>query len=1033
MSSIVYDFQTARIAGNVKYKDNEIASEVPVELKFEDVAGQSNSVFNVVDTDGSGDFENNLGFEIGDAKFRKDVTYVAAAKVGNDSKSLFEGTNFKVIEGLITLISDVQTTSDEFTLTADVSSNDPIVEGDVIRQPIVPIILKYFNENNVVVHTENVDTDSAGHLEVTRRFSEIPELQNLNSVSVQASIREIKLSEKITITKTIETKTMKLYVDSSKLVMPDRTIGIGPGLFRDETVSATIDWGDGNTSEYNPAVINEHDYCSDESNYFDRVYVITITAQGGDIAISPIAFRNLSEGEGYITKAVFDDGINISLAGELFRGQRNLSNVVLPNDCESIPEGAFYECTGLTNLTIPFSVKALGGRAFKNSKIDSLTLQYGLETIGNECFYGAEVPRIYVPRTVTDIDLDAFRSEGSPKFGEIVFNWKESSEIIPYDDFGGINNVCAEDGPTIHVPVGTVDDYVSKGYPVCAKETYIGVINIRDNTNTNMIHELSYLSRESGYMHIQLVEEGANKWEEVHVQGIEISAVADKNAQLPSGITDENGRISTPMGSTNSGDLKLSLKSRSSDYEVISVKDYNFRDYWMCVVPGHNTDFTRWDYHGAVQGEDYSVEEINKLIKVHNLKAYSSGQATDYSKGLLVGMGAVYTPYFSLRALVRFQSEETADRKEILAIRNEISGMSSGMGLSALNELNAMYAGGYSVGRGNVAGRVIENTEDMSYDKRYSFLENNKWYELILKYDDVDQQGAGYCAVIDTDTGNIIAEKEFNTEFAKIPDILSLMLTRQICTAEIRGIWISNEDYFNNDRMYYTTRADVHSIVYNKDNLRVGDPVSFDLYLVYYETRTGVRPLYNTPFKIYQVDGIYGENPVEVYSGTTDSNGNKTGTFNLAKAGSKMHLKIQFGKTSQSSNPEMHFAQNYTIHTEDVTIGPAGDAPFVEDQHILDDGNDWIFTNEIDGSKFAGDIAEMCKSVQGEDVVISNAGVTIQSTDTEFTLVIDKSNVYNADRCYVRFSTIADTYVDSTNEFRVYKGTNITTSSEEII
>ena len=1033
MSSIVYDFQTARIAGNVKYKDNEIASEVPVELKFEDVAGQSNSISHIVNTDNSGDFENDLRFEIGDAKFRKDVTYIAAVKVGNDSKSLFEDTNFKVIEGSVTLTSDVQTTSDEFTLTADVGSNDPIAEGDVIRQPIVPIILKYFNENNVVVHTENVSTDNTGHLEVTRRFSEIPELQNLNSVGVQASIREIKLSEKVTITKTIETKTIKLYVDSSKLVMPNRTIEIISGLFGDESVSATIDWGDGNTSEYNPGVGNQHDYFSGEINYFDRVYIITITAHGSNIAIRPIAFRNLSEGEGYITKAIFDDGIDISLAGELFRGQSNLSDVVLPNDCESIPTGAFQECAGLSNLTIPFSVKALGDSAFKNSKIDSLTLQYGLETIGYNCFFGAEVPRIYVPRTVTDIHLNAFRSEGSPKFREIVFNWKDSSEIIPYANFGGINNVCVEGGPTIHVPVGTVEDYLSAGYPVCAKETYIGAINIRDDSDTNTIHELSLLDNETGYMHIQLIEECANGWEEVHVQGIEISAVADKNAQLPSGTTDGNGRINTLMASTNSGDLKISLESRSPDYAVISVKNYNFRDCWMCVVPGHNIDFTRWDYHGAVQGEDYSVEEINKLIKVHNLKSYSTGQSVDYNKGVLVGMGATYSPYFLLRASIRFQSEETADRKEILAIRNEISNMSSEGGLRASDELNAMYAGGYSVGIGNVAGRVIDNTEDMSYDKRYSFLENNKWYELILKYDNVDQQGAGYCAVIDTDTGNIIVEKEFNTEFAKIPDILSLILTRQICTAEIRGIWISNEDYYNNDRQYYSTSADVHSITYDKDDLRVGDSVSFDLHLVYYETRTNVRPLYNTPFKIYQVDNIYGKNPVEVYSGTTDSNGHKTGSFNLAKAGSKMHLKIQFDKTSQGSNPEMHFAQNYTIHTEDVTIKPAGEAPFVEDQHILDDGNDWIFTNEIDGSKFEGNVAEMYKVVQGEDVVISNARVIIQSTDIDFELVIDKSDVNNGDKCYVRFSTIADAYVDSTNEFKVYKGTNITTSFEEIL
>lgn len=92
----------------------------------------------------------------------------------------------------------------------------------------------------------------------------------------------------------------------------------------------------------------------------------------------------------------------------IFYGCKNVTYVELPQDMEKIPNGLLWNCTGLKRIYIPSSVKEIGNAAFYGSGLEKLNLPDGLQKIDQWAFCSTKLKEIIIPDSVETIEFRAF-------------------------------------------------------------------------------------------------------------------------------------------------------------------------------------------------------------------------------------------------------------------------------------------------------------------------------------------------------------------------------------------------------------------------------------------------------------------------------------------------------------------------------------------------------------------------------------------------------------------------------------------------
>ncbi len=173
--------------------------------------------------------------------------------------------------------------------------------------------------------------------------------------------------------------------------------------------------------------------------------------------------------------AVFNAPIT-TIGNNAFYNCSGLTSVTIPNSVTSIGDNAFYNCRGLTSVTIPNSVTSIGWGAFSYcSGLTSVTIGNSVTSIGDNAFYACSgLTSVTIPNSVTSIGWYAFfncSSLTSLTIGRSV----TSIEYGAFYNCRGITNVtCLRNNPptlgsnafyriqsnaVLHVPSGCASNY----------------------------------------------------------------------------------------------------------------------------------------------------------------------------------------------------------------------------------------------------------------------------------------------------------------------------------------------------------------------------------------------------------------------------------------------------------------------------------------------------------------------------------------------------------------------------------------------
>jgi len=86
----------------------------------------------------------------------------------------------------------------------------------------------------------------------------------------------------------------------------------------------------------------------------------------------------------------------------------NIKNLTIENGVEFIGNRAFEKMTSSSKVVIPDSAKVIGNYSFNSSSIDNVVFPQGITEIPIGCFYQSHITKVFIPDTVTTIRKQAF-------------------------------------------------------------------------------------------------------------------------------------------------------------------------------------------------------------------------------------------------------------------------------------------------------------------------------------------------------------------------------------------------------------------------------------------------------------------------------------------------------------------------------------------------------------------------------------------------------------------------------------------------
>ena len=226
--------------------------------------------------------------------------------------------------------------------------------------------------------------------------------------------------------------------------IPDRmNVHFKDNIYDSGSCGENVTWtltADGTLTISGTGAMTDYTYDSRSPWYSCRTYIKRVVMQQGVTSIGDHAFWDCSG----LTSVTIPDGVT-SIGDSAFSGCTALTSVTIPGSVTSIGGGAFSGCTSLTSVAIPSSVTEIGGSAFSGcSGLTSVTIPDGVTSIGGDAFSGcAALTSVEIPNGVTAIGGSTFSNcirlakvtipKSVTSIGKNAFYYCESIADVYYD------------------------------------------------------------------------------------------------------------------------------------------------------------------------------------------------------------------------------------------------------------------------------------------------------------------------------------------------------------------------------------------------------------------------------------------------------------------------------------------------------------------------------------------------------------------------------------------------------------------------
>jgi len=218
-----------------------------------------------------------------------------------------------------------------------------------------------------------------------------------------------------------------------------------------------VDWGD-NTGliEYNGGQLSH--------TFNDGLNSHTIKVYGDLTSLEERCFFNCKG----LTSITIPNGVT-SLGEDCFNGCTSLTSITIPDSVTSLNGYCFRGCTSLTSITIPNGVTNLGRSCFSNCVgLTSITIPDSVTSLGLNCFIGCTgLTSITIPNGVTNLGSSCFFN--CVGLTSIILNWTET-DILTFNSRWITN---ANSNLKFKIPIGTTQLYIDKGYPADKLEEFV--------------------------------------------------------------------------------------------------------------------------------------------------------------------------------------------------------------------------------------------------------------------------------------------------------------------------------------------------------------------------------------------------------------------------------------------------------------------------------------------------------------------------------------------------------------------------------